>query len=60
VQVDNINDELPYQANEMSNVLPVTRIEHLQCLANTSNVEVVDDDDDIEANNHDHGENLTS
>jgi len=53
VQVDNINNELPYQADETSNVLPVTRIEHLQCLADTSIVEVIDDDDDIEAHNHD-------
>jgi len=58
MQVDNINDELSYQADETSNVLPVTRIEHLQCLADTSNVEVVDDDDDIEAHNHDDDEDV--
>ena len=46
MQVDNINDELSYQADETSNVLPVTIIEHLECLTNTSNVEVLDDDDD--------------
>jgi len=57
VQVDNINDELSYQADERSNVLPVTRIEHLQCLVDTSKVEVVDDDD-IEAHNHDDDEDV--
>jgi len=57
VQVDNINDELSYQAEEMANVLPVTRIEHLQCLADTSNVEVVDDDDeDVDLLNEDYSE----
>jgi len=39
-------------------VLPITRIEHLQCLADTSNVEVVDDDDDIEARNDDDDEDV--
>ena len=58
VQVDNINDELPYQAEETSNVLAITRIEHLQCLADTFNVEVVDDDDDIEARNDDDDEDV--
>jgi len=47
VQVDNINDELSYQVDETSNVLPVTRIEHLERFADTTNVEVLDDDDDI-------------
>ena len=58
VQVDNINDELSYQAEETSNVLPVTRIEHLQCLSDTSNVEVLGDDDDIEAHNDDDDEDI--
>jgi len=59
VQVDNINDELSYQAYETTNMLRVTRIEHLQCLVDTSNVEVVDDDDDdIEAHNHDDDEDV--
>ena len=53
-----INDELPYQADETFNVLLVTRIEHLQCLAYTSNVEVVDDDEDIEAHNDDNDEDV--
>jgi len=33
-------------------VLPVTRIEHLQCLANTFNVEVVDDNDEDYSEHH--------
>jgi len=39
-------------------VLPVTRIEHLQCLADTSNVEVVDDNDDIKIHNNDVDEDV--
>jgi len=59
VQVDNSNDELSYQADETSNVLLVRKIEHLECLAETSNVEVLDDDnDDIETHIHDDDEDL--
>jgi len=34
-------DELLYQADETSNVLPVRRIEHLKCLVDTSIVKVL-------------------
>jgi len=57
VQVDNINDELANQVDETSNVLPITRSEHLECLTDTSNVEVLDDDD-IEPHNHENGKDL--
>jgi len=44
VQVDNVEDELPYQADELPTVLPVLTIELVQGLADTTIFEVLDDD----------------
>jgi len=44
VEVDNIQDYLPYQFDEMPNVLPITRIEEVEGLAETLIVELVNDD----------------
>jgi len=38
-------DELAFQDDETSNVLLVRRIEHLECLADTSIIKVLDDND---------------
>jgi len=64
IEVDKMEDELPYQANEIPNVLPVTRIKHLQGLAETFVVEVLDhhdmeplDQSDQELSNEDDEEN---
>ena len=50
VEVENIEDYLPYQLDEMSNVLPVTTIEQLQGLGDTSVLELVNDDEPISDN----------
>ena len=44
VEVNNIQDDLPYQFGEMPNVLPISRIEEIEGLAYTLIVELVNDD----------------
>ena len=44
VQIDNVEDELSYQADESPTVLPVLTIELVQGLAETKILEVLDDD----------------
>jgi len=63
VQVEKMEDELPYQANEIPNVLPVIRIEHLQGLAKTFVVEVLIeplDQSDQDLSNKDDKENVNN
>jgi len=59
VQVDHVEDELPYQADESPTVLPVLTIELVQGLADTTILEVLDDDP-IELVDDDTYEELTS
>ena len=44
VQVDYLEDELPYQTNKTPIFLPIARIEQLQGLADTSILEILNDD----------------
>jgi len=44
VEVDNIQDDLPYYLNEKPNVLPVTGIEEVEGLTCTLIVELVNDE----------------
>ena len=44
IEVDNIQDDLPYQFDERPNVLRITRIEEVEGLADTLIAELVNDD----------------
>jgi len=44
VKLDNIEEELPYQATKMSNIIPVTSIEQLQGLVDSTTLEVIIED----------------
>ncbi|KAK2436720.1 hypothetical protein QL285_021692 [Trifolium repens] len=42
VEIDNVDDEMPYQSNEMSPIVPITEVEQLQGLADGTIIEEVE------------------
>jgi hypothetical protein len=43
VEIDNIEDEMAYQSDEMSPVIPVAEIESISCLRDCSQVDVFEE-----------------
>jgi hypothetical protein len=42
VEIDNIDDEMPYQSNEMSPIVPITEVEQLRGLADGTIIDEVE------------------